>query len=143
MEIALKYIVKDTFTQKQILGIPQKLLDQKFSLNIIDDTQGFIKKCENETKHFKIAGEHRINDWEKGWSGDGVFYSDNKNIDNLPYYFKNNTHIRVGGKLYEDLSGFSEVYLSGCGKSRHAPMKQIPLFDSLLPTLSLYVEAKK
>jgi hypothetical protein len=80
-------------------------------LNIIDDTQGFIKKCENETKHFKIAGEHRINDWEKGWSGDGVFYSDNKNIDNLPYYFKNNTHIRVGGKLYEDLSGFSEVYL--------------------------------
>lgn len=111
MEITLKNIVQDTFTQKQILGIPKKLLDQKFSLNIVDDIQGFIKNCDDETKNFKIAGEHRINDWEKGWSGDGVFYSDNKNIDNLPYYFKNNTHIRVGGKLYEDLSGFSEVFL--------------------------------
>lgn len=46
-------------------------------------------------------------------------------------------------KLALERVGFSEVYLSGCGKSRHAPMKQIPLFDSLLPTLSLYVEAKK
>lgn len=40
-------------------------------------------------------------------------------------------------------AGFSEVYLSGFSQSRHAPMKQIPLFDSWLPNISLYVEAKK
>ncbi|MDC0166167.1 hypothetical protein OAI73_00905 [Gammaproteobacteria bacterium] len=111
MKITLKEIVQDTFTQDEITSIPQELLDQEFTLNHVNDIHEYIKNCENESQNFKIAGEERINDWEKGWSGDGVFYSDNKNIDNLPYYFKNNTHIRVGRKIYEDISGFSEVYL--------------------------------
>ena len=46
-------------------------------------------------------------------------------------------------KLELEKAGFSDVYLSGFGKSRHAPMKQIPLFDSWLPSISLYVEATK
>lgn len=46
-------------------------------------------------------------------------------------------------KLQLKKSGFSEVYLSGFGQSRHAPMKQIPLFDGWLPSISMYAEAKK
>ncbi len=111
MKITLNEIVQDTFTPDEITSIPKELLDQEFTLKQVNNIHEYIKNCENESQNFKIAGEERINDWEKGWSGDGVFYSDNKNINNLPYYFKNNTHIRVGRKIFEDISGFSEVYL--------------------------------
>ena len=40
-------------------------------------------------------------------------------------------------------AGFSEVYRSGFGQSKVQILRQIPLFDSCLPFLSLYIEAKK
>lgn len=40
-------------------------------------------------------------------------------------------------------SGFSQVYVSGFGKSRFAPMRDVELFDSTHPTISFYVEAVK
>jgi len=70
----------------------------------------FIKKCISETKEFKIAGAHRKNDWEQGWSGDGVYYSDT-DYNNLPYYFYKNTHFRFGRKVFRDNSGFVEYDL--------------------------------
>lgn len=40
-------------------------------------------------------------------------------------------------------AGFKEIYRSGFGQSRTAPMREIPLFDGTLPCFSLYVEAVK
>ncbi len=40
-------------------------------------------------------------------------------------------------------SGFASVYKSGFGQSKSPQMRNIPLFDSKLPSLSLYVEANK
>lgn len=111
MKMKLRELVKGTFTQQEASCIPGYLLEKEFSLNQVEDVTAYLVNCEQETKEFKVAGEHRINDWEKGWSGDGVYYSENEELNNIPYYFKNNTHIRVGGKLYEDLDGFSEVML--------------------------------
>ena len=71
----------------------------------------FIIKCDEETQDFKKAGKHRLLDWEKGWSGDGVYYSDDKEYDNIPYYFKKNTHIRVDNKIFIDINGFAELDL--------------------------------
>ena len=40
-------------------------------------------------------------------------------------------------------SGFKSVYKSGFGQSKSPQMRDIPLFDSKFPSLSLYVEARK
>ena len=40
-------------------------------------------------------------------------------------------------------AGFSDVYKSGFGQSKSLILRQVPLFDSWLPFLSLYIEAKK
>lgn len=46
-------------------------------------------------------------------------------------------------KFHLEKAGFEKIYISGFGQSMHTPMKQIPLFDSWLPCISLYVEAQK
>lgn len=111
INIKLKDLVVNIFTEDQINKIPKFLQNKNFSLKKVNDISSFISSCIDESKDFKIAGEHRIDDWENGWSGNGVYYSEDDEINNLPYYFKNNTHIRVGNEVYEDLSGFSEVFL--------------------------------
>ena len=111
MKIKIKDIIISTFSAEQINKVPTALLDKVIDLEEISDVKSFIEICNKETENFKVAGEHRKSDWEKGWSGDGVYYSKNEEYNNLPYYFKKNTHVRIGGKVYKDLCGFSEFDL--------------------------------
>jgi hypothetical protein len=106
----IQEILKEVFTERQLSLLDRDILDKKLILEEVLDIYSYIKKCNEETIAFKVAGEHRQQDWEKGWAGDGVFYS-NDEYNNLPYYFKNNSHIRVGLKVYRDIAGFAEVDL--------------------------------
>lgn len=103
-------ILREVFTERQLSLLDREALDKKLILEEIIDINSFIQTCDAETIALKVAGEHRQKDWEKGWAGEGVFYSNNE-YNNLPYYFKNNSHIRVGLKVYRDISGFAEVDL--------------------------------
>ena len=105
---SLKDWLKKTFTAQELKLIPQKYLDKKISLKEIKNINNYILKCEEKSKFFKISGKHRKGDWEKGWSGDGVYYS-NDDYNNLPYYFKKNKYLRLDGKIFRDKSGFAEV----------------------------------
>lgn len=81
-------------------------------LEKISDIDNFIAECESETSEFKVAGEHRISDWEQGWSGSGIVSKvDGAPEDDLPFYFKKNTHIRVGDHVYRDLGEYGEFVL--------------------------------
>lgn len=84
--------------------------NRKVKLIKVTDIAEFIRHCFEETKSSKVSGAHRHGDWEKGWSGDGVYYSDDE-YNNLPYYFYKNSHVRIGQNVYEDLSGFVEYDL--------------------------------
>ena len=103
---ALKLILKDD----EISRIDKAHLDLTLNLEEVIDIKNFINHIYSKSLNFKVAGSNRINDWEKGWSGDGVYFSDDK-YNNLPYYFKNNTHIRLKEKVYKDINGFAEVDL--------------------------------
>lgn len=107
VEDALKYI----FSNEDISFVSPDLKKILLNLEELTDLDLFIYECVKETKDFKVSGPHRYKDWEKGWSGNGVFYSENEAYDNLPYYFKNNTHIRLREKVFKDLKGFGEVDL--------------------------------
>jgi hypothetical protein len=110
INVFLQDLLSPTFSQEEIQSIPTALRTKKIVLDVIPDIPNFIKDCIADSKNFKSAGAHRLNDWEKGWSGDGVYYSEDE-YNNLPYYFKNNTHIRVNGLVYKDINGFAEVDL--------------------------------
>lgn len=86
--------------------------DISLCLEKVLDVENFIAECEIETRDFKVAGQHRVNDWEKGWSGSGIVSRvDGAPEDDLPFYFKKNTHIRVGDHVYRDLGGYAEFIL--------------------------------
>lgn len=108
--IEVREVISETFAKYQLSLVDIRLLEKKLVLDEVTDIASYIRECEAETVNFKVAGEHRQNDWETGWGGDGVYYSDDE-YNNLPYYFKNNTHIRVGRKVYRDCAGFAEVDL--------------------------------
>jgi len=106
--IRLKKILDKVFSKDELDLLEEKFLNLTLDLEEVHDIESFVDECREESKNFKVAGEHRLSDWEKGWSGDGVYYSDDS-YNNLPFYFKNNTHIRVRDIVYKDNSGFAEV----------------------------------
>ena len=106
----LKEWLENTFSNNEISNLPNELRDIIIELDLVDDVDSFIKQCELKSVNFKMAGAHRKKDWEDGWAGNGVYYSDDKNLNNLPYYFKKNEFVRLQSSVYRDLSGFSEVY---------------------------------
>jgi len=108
-KIKLKQLLKTIFSTKELNYLSCKTLNIKLDLKKIEDLDIFLEECKSNKKK-KIAGPHRINDWEKGWSGKGIYYSKDK-YNNTPYYFKNNTHIRLGHKIYKDNKGFAELEL--------------------------------
>lgn len=94
----------------EISSIDNSQLNLTLNLEEVQDIKNFIEQINKESSNFKVAGSHRINDWEKGWSGEGVYFSEDK-YNNIPYYFKNNTHVRIKDKIYKDINGFAEVDL--------------------------------
>lgn len=110
ISIKLKDLLRDTFSPNELNFLDKKTLNSIVQLEELIDLKKFIKECEIETKKPKISGSHRIEDWENGWSGKGVYYSGGK-YNNLPFYFKNNTHIRINNRVFQDKKGFAEVDL--------------------------------
>jgi hypothetical protein len=106
----IQEILKEVLSKNQLSLLDTEVLDKELLLEEVVDINSYIQKCNDESIFFKVAGEHRQQDWETGWAGDGVYYSDDE-YNNLPYYFKNNSHIRVGQKVFKDISGFAEVNL--------------------------------
>lgn len=102
--------LKNIFEPFEIELVNKTRLDLILKIEEIHDINSFIQDCKLETKNKKKAGPDRISDWEKGWSGNGVYYSDD-DYNNLPFYFKNNTHIRLGSRIFKDNKGFAEVDL--------------------------------
>lgn len=100
--------LSQTFNINEIKTAPEWLLERKRNLKKVIDIEKYIENCKKESENFKIAGEHRKQDWEKGWAGDGVYYS-NDEYNNTPYYFKKNNYVRINGDVYEDVDGFAEL----------------------------------
>lgn len=107
MIYVLENLLTDIF-KNELKYVPDYFLKKKLDLEEVKNINEFIRDCHEETKYFKKAGSHRLDDWEKGWNGDGVYYS-NDEYNNTPYYFKKNTHIRLNNKVFRDLKGFAEV----------------------------------
>jgi hypothetical protein len=108
--IKVSALLSPIFTTSQISRIPLKIRDKDLLLAEVSDIDAYIQECRQVQHHHKVAGEHRWTDWEKGWSGEGVYYSKDE-YNNTPYYFYRNTHLRVNNKVYEDISRFSELNL--------------------------------
>ena len=116
MKRFIKDWVSKTFNSDELRYIPNLILDKKVDLRAVKDIDEFINQCKEESLNHDYAGSHNIDKWEKGWSGDGVFEGKGE-LTNLPYYFKKNKFIRLNGEVFEDISGFSEVFLLRCLQS--------------------------
>ena len=103
------YLLK-IYSALEIAQVNDKWLSHAVNLKEIDDLDAFLSQCELESTTFKKAGPHRKEDWELGWSGHGIT-TEYPDFPALPYYFKKNTHVRIGDKAYQDLSGLTELYL--------------------------------
>lgn len=106
----LKHYLADTFNNHEFKSIEPRWLISEVHLKEIFDLDAFIKNCEFESQNFKIAGPSRKKDWEWGWGGDGIT-DEFPNFPNIPYYFKNNTHVRLGQKVFEDHTKLTELKL--------------------------------
>jgi len=104
----IQNLLSSVFSDQQLKHIPSKLLEKSVCLSEVKNINQFIEKCNADSINFKIAGEHRLKDWEIGWSGKGVVDRDEE-YSNMPYYFLNSTHIRIKDRVFEDKSGFVEV----------------------------------
>ena len=71
------------------------------------------------------------------WLTSDIFSNIDSGMDHVTWY---------NYSKLEDLlkrNGFSHVYRSGFGQSCFTPMRQFPLFDGWLPSISMYVECIK
>jgi SAM-dependent methyltransferase len=106
----LKSYLEGIYDDQELNLINSFWLEREVVLNKITDVESFLKDCDNESLSFKKAGPHRIDDWENGWSGNGIT-NEFDDFPNIPYYFKKNTHVRLGERIYEDISGLTELCL--------------------------------
>jgi len=112
-KISIRELISSCFSSDEIKLIKNSNLEKEFSVCKIFDNNNYILERNKETQNVQKSGSHRIKDWEEGWSGSGVYYS-NDEYNNLPYYFKNGTHVRIKGNVYKDCDGFLEVELLRC-----------------------------
>ena len=110
MKLKLDDILIKIFLIDSISFFPNEISNKELEILQIHDVNNFIKDCYYSSKNHKICGNHRKHDWERGWSGDGVYYSDDER-NNIPFYFKKNTHVRFDHKVYKDVGGFAELDL--------------------------------
>ncbi|CAM8360202.1 hypothetical protein [Candidatus Methylopumilus universalis] len=112
-KISVKELISDCFSRDELALLDNLRIEKSFNVSKVFDIQKYLLTCKAETINVKKSGPHRLNDWEDGWSGSGVYYSSD-DYNNLPYYFKNNTYVRLNSNVYEDLDGFLEVELLRC-----------------------------
>lgn len=106
----LRDYLLNIYGEHEISCINDKWLSHSVKIEEISDINSFLSQCELESTTFKKAGPQRKDDWETGWSGHGIT-AEYPDFPDLPYYFKKNTHVRIGDKVYRDLSGLTELYL--------------------------------
>lgn len=106
----LNDIVVNVFNEQEKSVISESWLEAQVDLTEVEDIQNYINDCEQLSQNFKTAGPERQQDWEWGWSGNGVT-NESKEFPNIPYYFKNNTHVRVGNRVYIDNTKYTEIRL--------------------------------
>ena len=109
-EYTVDALFSSVFTSSQRSFVPTELSGKPLLLRKVHSILEYIEKCRIDSLGFKPAGEERYSDWEDGWAGGGI-YDGCDQYQNLPYYFKNNTHVRIGEAVYEDRLGFAEVDL--------------------------------
>lgn len=97
------------------------------------------RRCESlEPDDVKRAFSNRKSDYEfLDWMVAGLSDNNESGTDHLSWHSFN--------KLKDLLitTGFRDVYRSSFGQSKFPPMQDVPLFDSTLPFLSMYIEARK
>jgi len=108
--VILKDYLLTIYSAPELAQVNEKWLSRPVNLEEIHDLDVFLSQCELESSSFKKAGPHRKDDWELGWSGHGIT-TEYPDFPDLPYYFKKNTHVRIGDKAYRDLSGLTELCL--------------------------------
>lgn len=106
----LRDYLLNVYSDHEIGCINDKWLSQEVTIEKVSDIYSFLSQCELESVTFKKAGPQRKDDWETGWSGHGIT-TEYPDFPDLPYYFKKNTHVRIGENVYQDLSGLTELYL--------------------------------
>ena len=85
-------LISLVFSPTQIPLISHEIREKSKRLDEVTDVAGYIDWCESSAVALKSAGPERKSDWENGWAGGGVYYSDDE-YDNLPFYFKKNGHL--------------------------------------------------
>ena len=108
--VDLRQLLSLVFSPTEIPLISPEIINKSKRLDEVTDVASYIDWCHSSTIGFKLAGPERKSDWENGWAGGGVYYSDDE-YNNLPFYFKKNSHIRAAGKVFKDVDGFAEVDL--------------------------------
>jgi len=110
-EITYSSLIQKLFASDEFFD-PQlpTLFPQSIRLRPVEDVEGFIAACEAERGGQKLAGRHRIKDWEDGWSGHGIA-PDEGFGGNVPYYFKKNEYVRILDDVYRDEDGYLELKL--------------------------------
>jgi len=102
--------VEEVFSSEEMALISDQWLESSVQLHKINDLGPFIEMCEKQSENFKQAGPERKDDWEWGWAGNGIT-NESAEFPNIPYYFKNNTHVRIRETVYSDVSGYTEIKL--------------------------------
>jgi hypothetical protein len=108
IDVSVAQFLAPTFGAERVGILPDRIARKRLLLQEVTKIDEYIQQCNQDSVTLKTSGEHRKSDWELGWSGHGI-YSGGGDYDNLPFYFKNNTHIRANGSAYKDLSGFAEL----------------------------------
>jgi hypothetical protein len=91
-------------------SVPSWHSSKTLKLAEVTDVDSHIAFCKARGAALPPAGAHRKQDWEHGWAGAGIVEAAGE-YNNVPYYFKKNTHIRVSGRLFRDEKGFAELDL--------------------------------
>ena len=71
------------------------------------------------------------------WIVSGVVENSETGLDHVNWL----NHEKMSKHLKD--SGFRTIYKSAFAQSRYAPMREVPLFDGRLPSMSFYIEAVK
>lgn len=109
----LSMLLSKAFDPAELKVINSRWKNRDVELVKVEDISAFLDDCRLESEAFKKSGPHRLSDWEDGWSGSGVT-NEFAEFPNIPYYFKKNTHVRVGNEVYFDKSGLTELCFLRC-----------------------------
>jgi hypothetical protein len=104
--------ISSKFSDIEISKLSEIVLSQELNLEELNNNElnDYILFNLKSIDTAEAVGMHRKEVWSKGWSGDGI-YKSNDQYNNLPYYFYKNKFVRFNNKVYRDINGFGEFHL--------------------------------